>query len=292
MERGAAPPRGPPMGNARRLCYNESAGQKRHPAREEDTMLEKLIHEKGLTETEAAVLHYLVANLDSVLGQGVRGVARANFTSTSTIMRLARKMGYAGFVDMCYKLRTLVEVPNQTEQEEADFLNNFGAAPLLNYNTYTQVKRCARQIIRQQEETIFIYGTGFSGTVGEYLYRKLINMGRHCLYANAADSVGIFENSLDRMGMFFGLSKSGETALVRDKIKTAQENGVFTVAITGDQENSVGQFADIWFRVEDLWKLDDLNVMPNTFFPQTMMLVELIAYEYRRLCKMDNDGPA
>ena len=54
----------------------------------------------------------------------------------------------------------------------------------------------------------------------------------------------------------------------------------------------MGQFADIWFRVEDLWKLDDLNVMPNTFFPQTMMLVELIAYEYRRLCKMDNDGPA
>ena len=24
--------------------------------------------------------------------------------------------------------------------------------------------------------------------------------------------------------------------------------------------------------------------MPNTFFPQTMMLIELIAYEYRRLC--------
>ena len=53
----------------------------------------------------------------------------------------------------------------------------------------------------------------------------------------------------------------------------------------------MGQFADIWFRVEDLWKLDDLNVMPNTFFPQTLMLMELIAYEYRRLCKSDNDLP-
>ena len=116
-------------------------------------------------------------------------------------------------------------------------------------------------------------------------------MGKHCLFASGGDSVGIFENSLDRMGMFIGISKSGETSLVRDKIKTAQENGVFTVAITGDHENSVGQFADIWFRVEDLWKLDDLNVMPNTFFPQTLMLMELIAYEYRRLCKSDNDLP-
>ena len=93
------------------------------------------------------------------------------------------------------------------------------------------------------------------------------------------------------MKIYTKTGDTGETSLVRDKIKTAQENGVFTVAITGDHENSVGQFADIWFRVEDLWKLDDLNVMPNTFFPQTLMLMELIAYEYRRLCKSDNDLP-
>ena len=77
----------------------------------ESMKLEKLIQDKGLTGTEAAVLEYIVANLDHVLRDGVRGVARANFTSTSTIMRLAKKMGYGGFVDMCYKLRSLVEMP-------------------------------------------------------------------------------------------------------------------------------------------------------------------------------------
>ena len=254
--------------------------------------LEKLIQDKGLTDIEINVLNYIADHIDTVLSQGVRGVARANFTSTSTIMRLAKKMGYAGFVDMCYKLHPLLEMPVQAEQEESDFLSSFGASHLLNYNTYTQVKRCAEQIILQQDKTIFIYGTGFSGTVGEYFYLKLINMGKHCLFASGRDSIGIFENSIDHMGMFFGISKSGETPFVRDKIKTAQENGIFTVAITGNHENSVGQFADIWFRVEDLYKLDDQNVMPNTFFPQTMMLMELIAYEYRRLCKINNDDPA
>ncbi len=253
-------------------------------------MLEKLTQNKGLTETETAVLQYIVENLDNVLNQGVRGVARANFTSTSTIMRLAKKMGYAGFVDMCYKLRTMAETVSKVEQEEADFLDHFSATALLNYNTYTQVKCCAERMIQGKDGVIFIYGTGFSGTVGEYLYRKLVNMGMTCLFASGGDSVGIFDNTLSHMKMFFVISKSGETKLVRDKIKTAQENGVFTVAITGDSDNSVGQFADIWMRVEDLWKLDDLNVMPNTFFPQTMMLMELIAYEYRRLCKTDNES--
>ena len=151
----------------------------------------------------------------------------------------------------------------------------------------TKLKICAEKLLEQRDKMIFVYGTGFSGTVATYLTQKLVNMGILCFSATGGDSVGIFENTLDRMGMFFCISKSGETSMVRDKIKTAQENGVCTVAITGEQENSVGRYADLWFRVENQWKLDDQNTMPNTFFPQVMMLIELIAYEYRRLC-MEN----
>ena len=80
-------------------------------------------------------------------------------------------------------------------------------------------------------------------------------MGILCFSATGGDSVGIFENTLDRMGLFFGISKSGETTMVRDKIRTARENGVFTVAITGEQENSVGRYADLWsgWRTSGSW---------------------------------------
>ena len=75
--------------------------------------------------------HIVLDHLDTVQTEGVRGVARANYTSTSTIMRLARKMNYSGFVDMCYKLRSFTETPHQTMQEEEDFLNGFSTQSLL-----------------------------------------------------------------------------------------------------------------------------------------------------------------
>lgn len=255
------------------------------------TRIEKLIQEKNLTETEAGVLHYLMEHLDTALSQGVRQVARQNFTSTSTIMRLAHKMGYSGFVDMCYKLNILSQKHDRSDRSGQLFLDRFCSSTLLNYNTYTQLKACAEQIAVQDEKLIFIYATGFSGTIGAYMSRKLVNTGRRCIFADGGESVGMFENSLDFMGMFICISKSGETILVRDKIKTAKENGVFTAAITGDRENSVSRYADLWFRIEDLYKLDDLNIMPNTFFPQALMLVELIAYEYQRICDK-NKNPA
>ena len=65
--------------------------------------IEKITQGKNLTDTEQTVLEYILDHLDTVQTEGVRGVARANYTSTSTIMRLARKMNYSGFVDMCYK---------------------------------------------------------------------------------------------------------------------------------------------------------------------------------------------
>ena len=83
--------------------------------------IEKITQGKNLTDTERTVLEYILDHLDTVQTEGVRGVARANYTSTSTIMRLARKMNYSGFVDMCYKLRSFTETPHQTMQEEEDF---------------------------------------------------------------------------------------------------------------------------------------------------------------------------
>lgn len=252
--------------------------------------IETLSQNKKLTPTEQEVLRYLLDHLDTALAQGVREIARRNYTSTSTIMRLAHKLGYSGFVDMCYKLNTLAQESTRWDSEEQSFLNSFYGDSLLNYNTYTQVKACAERIARPQKGFIFVYATGFSGLVGNYMASKLTNMGKLCLFASGSDSVGIFENSLDVMDLFICISKSGETSLVRDKIKTAQENGIYTVAITGEQENSVSRFADLWFRVEDNCRLDTLNVTPNTFFPQAVMLVELIAYEYHRLCMLPKPG--
>lgn len=121
--------------------------------------IEKITQGKNLTDTERTVLEYILDHLDTVQTEGVRGVARANYTSTSTIMRLARKMNYSGFVDMCYKLRSFTETPHQTMQEEEDFLNGFSTQSLLNYNTYTQLKVCAEKLLEQRDKMTFIYGT-------------------------------------------------------------------------------------------------------------------------------------
>ena len=165
--------------------------------------LTKLTQGKNLTENERMVLDYLMENLDTALSQGVRAIARNNYTSTSTIMRLAKKLGYSGFVDMCYNLRAMAEEPAYAFYEEQNFLEKFCQASILTYDTYSQLKIFTEHMVRCKGGLIFIYATGFSAAIGTYMARKLVNMGQRCIFASGEDSVGMFENNLEHMKIFF-----------------------------------------------------------------------------------------
>lgn len=245
--------------------------------------LSKLTKGKNLTDVESTVLHYIIDHMDEVLKMGVRGVARENYTSSSTIMRLTKKLGYSGFVDMYYKLLPLVKNAEGNMDEDFQFINSFCSNTLLQYNSYEQMKLFARKICSLDKRFIFIYATGFSAIPADYLNKKLLVLGQKCIMSSGTDSIGVFENNLTDMGMLITISRSGETERVVDRVKIARENGIFTVTLTNELDNSVNALADIAFRIEDSNKLDDRNMAANTFFPNVLMLIELLIYEYHRV---------
>uniref|UniRef100_UPI000B31466D SIS domain-containing protein n=1 Tax=Clostridium sp. NkU-1 TaxID=1095009 RepID=UPI000B31466D len=135
-----------------------------------------------------------------------------------------------------------------------------------------------------------MYATGFSAIPVEYLTKKLLVLGIKCIYSNGMDSIGVFENNLENMKMLIVVSRSGETDWVADRVKTAGENGIFTVSFTNEAENRVSSITDMQFRIEDSNKLDDRNMMANTFFPNVFMLMEILIYEYHRVLQnMDKE---
>lgn len=249
--------------------------------------LRKITEGKSLTETETDVLRYIISHMDSVLKMGVQGVAKENFTSTSTIMRLTKKLGYGGFVDMYYKLLPLVGQAEKSTEADMVFINSFCTNSLLQYNSYDDMKAFARRISAIGDGYVFLYATGFSAIPMEYLTKKLLVLGIRCIASNGMDSIGVFENNLQQMKLLIVISRSGETNWVVDRVKTARENGIYTVSFTNEVQNRVSSLADMNFRIEDSNKLDDRNMTANTFFPNVMMLMELLIYEYHRVLQKD-----
>jgi len=242
--------------------------------------LNKIVQGKSLTEIEANVLNYMVENMDTLLEKGVRQIARENYTSPSTIMRLTKKLGYSGFIDMYYQLVPMVQGKEKDSLSHEHVSSYNPLASVLRINTSKDMDSFVKLLKCAKSKIIFIYATGFSGIIGEYIYKKLLVSGQRVIFATGTDSIAILESNIDYIGMFMTISKSGETKQVIEKMRYCKNKGIPIVAFTNELENHAAQIADITLRVTDTEKLDDRNMAPNFFFAEILMLFEYLMRSY------------
>ena len=76
----------------------------------------KAIKNGSLTALEGTILADIEAQIHQGKKVGIREMAARNFTSTTTIIRLAKKLGYQGFTDMYYALMKEAAASNSGRQ--------------------------------------------------------------------------------------------------------------------------------------------------------------------------------
>mgnify|MGYP001004200340 FL=1 len=64
----------------------------------------KLVDKYKLSCTEQEILQYILDNPDVALDLNVRKIAKMHYTSPTTVIRLAQKLGYKGYTDMAYRI--------------------------------------------------------------------------------------------------------------------------------------------------------------------------------------------
>ncbi|MVX65295.1 SIS domain-containing protein [Clostridium chromiireducens] len=247
--------------------------------------LSKIVNNKKITPIEEQVLEYIINNINIVMDIGVRGVASANYTSTSTIMRLSKKLGFTGFIDMIYNITPLMDAGNTGIIEKSEALIGTDINFLCKYIEEEQVKRFIEILASGTCKYIFIYARGYSEIAGEYFNKKLLGIGVKSILI---DSKGSFENNLEDMETLIVISKSGETKEVLDKVQVAKKKNKVIVSFTKEVENSISALSNISFKIVDMHKLDDSNVLPNSFFANMLMFMEYLIYRYYEETKKEN----
>lgn len=240
----------------------------------------KLIEGKKLTELEKKLLTYILENMDVVLQMGVRKIAKANFTSPATIIRLSKKLGYKGFIDLYYNLLPLVSTEDKKNEQIGNSFFELERSLILQHNSEIDVNSFIDEVLCLENKSIFIYAAGFSAITAEYLHKKLLLLGKQSIISTASDSIGVFENNLQNIGAFVVISKSGETQEVIDKVQMANESKVYTVSFTKETSNRLESCSDLNFKITDQHKLDSRNLLPNTFYPFTILLIEYLLSKY------------
>ena len=193
---------------------------------------------KKISESEQHTLTYLVSHTDKIEGVPLRKIAQELYTSPATLVRLAQKLGFSGYLELLYFLKNRLNRQMTTEAAINYQINTEGIAASID---------AIKEIYAQNNDKfITIYANGFSGIIAEYLHKKMLVNGIKTLLVSASDSGGIISNNIDNISMLITISKSGETQKVLEKMQLANDHQIPTVLFCGNGEHRAHQLANFY----------------------------------------------
>ncbi len=205
-----------------------------------------------LSELEKNVIIFVLKNRALVLSMTIDELSKALFTSTATISRSCKALGYKGFQDMKFELNQLEKTTILSRQVTQHHLQ----ASLL--RVASEMSQTIGQIDEQKihsaagkivnSNRIEFIGVGNSLFTCEESAKKLSNAGKYASAKSDWDDLFVTAKSLSESDLAILFSFSGETKIILEVMNILLEKKVKTVSITGHHQNSLAGLADLSFQ--------------------------------------------
>ncbi|WP_373600733.1 MurR/RpiR family transcriptional regulator [Paraclostridium bifermentans] len=224
---------------------------------------EYLCDKYQLSNIEQNILKYLYDNINNLKKIGIRKVAKDNFTSTTIIYKLCKKLGFEGYSDMIYN----ISLSNKFEDLESsvDIFTNASNQIELNLVPFSKMlKKCENKLI-------MLLGVGYSQMIANYMSERFVINGFKCI---ANTHLQLLSNSHKNDVLLIVISNSGESSSILEITQTAKNNGIEVISFVGNENSTLAKISDLPIVLKGYEKFPMLKNIPNTFFSEVLLLFE------------------
>ncbi len=222
----------------------------------------------SLPSAERKVADYILEDTSRASLMVISEIAQAAGVSVPSVTRLAKKLGYDGFLDFRVALAgsaaasaSALEVcgpihPLDDDQTAVEKL--FATASSSIMETLKSIDKDA--LIRlagkiNGAKRIFLFGTnGSRNFIHDCVYYLAI-MGYDAVAATDPDVISMYYNRFTSEDVFIGISRSGRTKLLIDALRAAKSSGSYCAFLSNYINSPASYMADTFFctsRIDDV----------------------------------------
>ena len=231
----------------------------------------------SLSFNEIEIIKYIEKNKNSVLKMSIQELSKEVYVSTTTIMRLCKKMNLSGFSELKYVIKDKV-VSETAETKSITSIDDIIS------NTILEVEQTKRMLDNENlsfvadclssDKNIHLYSRGLSSMSLDYMYRVLLAMNRRSTFY-IDTPVTYAAGQMSENDILFIASASGATKEIIKTAHIAKSNNATVIAISNFDNNPLSKIADINFYAllgnNDFYGLDIKSRLP-IFFIVTIIL--------------------
>lgn len=229
-----------------------------------------------LTENDQKIINYLTENKTTILHESIVNLAEKANVSPATITRFCKKIGFNSFQEMKFSIGG-----------EAPVVHDEGTFTTI-YQYYQMIIKSTQQFISEEQtnkivtliknaERVVFCGVGNSGLIAMEFNSRIERMGIQSWAVTDAHGMIMETSLLDENDMLICFSNSGETKSVIDSARLAQENKVFTVAVTNHENTFLTRFSNEVVLISSYKYIDDEKFI-NSQIP-SLFLLDVLTYK-------------
>lgn len=211
-----------------------------------------------LSELQYSVAEYILNNPESAMNMTIYQLAKATFSSPSTIIRLCRQVGFNGYKDMRKAITYEVTLRKQNSEivkkeitrsdsiddiiEKITYKNILSLEDTKNLLDPNVLNSCVKLLC--ECNTVLLFGLGASLCAARDAYLKFLRLNKSCSVNEDWHSQYLLarNSTKDDLGLVF--SYSGNTTEVVECMKAMKENQTPIIAITRCIPSPVSNLSD------------------------------------------------
>lgn len=211
-----------------------------------------------MNSTERKIADYVLSHMDQVAQMSIQELAKATFTSASTIYRMCCNLGFQGYKE--FKQALFYDVvaniqkskPNTEEIVRGDPIERI--IEKVTYRNIASLEDTKRLMdprnmeqcvsLLEQARTVLLFGIGASFGVARDAYLKFLRINKSCVINEDWHSQLLMARNARADDLGIVLSYSGETVEMMECMKEMRKNRTPVILITRYASSPAAKLAD------------------------------------------------
>lgn len=216
-----------------------------------------------LNAIEQSILRYMYHNVDDLKKIGIRKVAQDNFTSTTTVYKLCKKLSFDGYSDMVYHI---CYSTHKAESEPImDVYTNASKQVDTNLDTFNKI------LNKSRNKLIMFLSVGISQTIANYINERLAINGFRSI-SNTHLQLLTPEHKDDVL--LIVISNSGETGSLVEITTKAYHSGIEIISFCSNENSAILKMSTLPLIIQGREQFSFLKNPPNTFYSELLLIFE------------------
>ena len=221
-------------------------------------LINKMKYMKDLTSQEKNIVEYILQNPETIFKVNANELAKLTYTSSSTIVRLCKKIGTNGFPD--FQLQFALEYKeskynNRSQHANVginkEFLEKVDSIPSIYEEALIQTRDQFNiedliEIISWLKDSsrIEVYAVDVNYYIAQQVCAKWNEIGIHAIAYNSVNYHLLSYSKNNKKTISFVISHTGSNKAIIDIAKSIKSSNRKVISISGTKNNELAKLAD------------------------------------------------